>query len=57
MLRKVVKVVLFRLSCSGLLEVDSAEDGKVRRNPAQPLPENTEETKKLVEAKTAYAKG
>jgi len=44
-------------SDSGLLEVDSAEDGKVRRNPAQPLPENTEETKKLVEAKTAYAKG
>ena len=42
---------------SGLLELNSEADSKVRRSPAQPLPENNEETKKALEAKTAYAKG
>lgn len=44
-------------SDSGLLEVSSDGDGKMRRNPAMPLPENNDENKKLLEAKTAYAKG
>jgi len=44
-------------SDSGLMEVEAEGDGKVRRNPSQPLPENNEENKKLLEAKTAYAKG
>jgi len=44
-------------SDSGLMEVEAEGDGKVRRNPGQPLPENNEENKKLLEAKTAYAKG
>jgi len=44
-------------SDSGLLELNSEADSKVRRSPAQPLPENNEETKKALEAKTAYAKG
>jgi len=44
-------------SDSGLLELDQEGDGKVRRSPEQPLPENTDENKKLLEAKTAYAKG
>merc|ERR1712107_562162 len=35
-----------------------SEDGsKIRRDPAIPLPENTEESRKLLEARTAYAKG
>jgi len=41
---------------SGLITV--AEDGsKIRRDPAIPLPENTEESRKSLEARTAYAKG
>merc|ERR1711892_141672 len=31
--------------------------GKIRRDPTIPLPENTEESKKALEARTAYAKG
>jgi len=35
-----------------------SEDGlKIRRDPAIPLPENTEESRKLLEARTVYAKG
>jgi len=44
-------------SDSGLMELDSDGDGKVRRNPGQPIPENNEEHKKILEARTAYAKG
>merc|ERR1711915_515274 len=32
-------------------------DGKVRRSPSQPLPENNEEHKKQLQARTAYVKG
>merc|ERR1719431_2196394 len=43
-------------SKSGLIVV--SEDGnKIRRDPAIPLPENTEESRKALEARTAYAKG
>ena len=53
------KVILAAVnkSDSGLMEVDGEGDGRLRRSPAQPLPENNEESKKLLEAKTAYAKG
>eukprot|EP00088_Acartia_fossae_P018202 TRINITY_DN2048_c0_g1_i1.p1 TRINITY_DN2048_c0_g1~~TRINITY_DN2048_c0_g1_i1.p1 ORF type:complete len:365 (+),score=133.50 TRINITY_DN2048_c0_g1_i1:51-1145(+) len=44
-------------SDSGLMEVDKEGDGKVRRSPSQPLPEMNDESKKVIEAKTAYAKG
>jgi hypothetical protein len=40
------------------MEVEGEGDaGKVRRNPTQPLPDNSEESKKDVQARTAYAKG
>eukprot|EP00092_Neocalanus_flemingeri_P020934 GFUD01022681.1.p1 GENE.GFUD01022681.1~~GFUD01022681.1.p1 ORF type:complete len:365 (-),score=119.75 GFUD01022681.1:155-1249(-) len=43
-------------SKAGLIAV--GEDGKkIRRDPAIPLPENTEESRKALEARTAYAKG
>merc|ERR550539_422550 len=49
-------VEALKKSKAGLLEV--SEDGsKIRRDPAIPLPENTEESRKLLEARTAYAKG
>merc|ERR1719210_369308 len=49
-------VAALKQSKAGLLEV--SEDGsKIRRDPAIPLPENTEESRKLLEARTAYAKG
>jgi len=49
-------VAALKMSKSGLIEV--AEDGaKIRRDPAIPLPENTEESRKALEARTAYAKG
>jgi len=53
------KVVLAALakSDSGLLAIDTEGDGKVRRSPDKPLPENNDEHRKLVEARTAYAKG
>merc|ERR550519_1526614 len=57
-LSKDEKVIIAALkqSKAGLLEV--SEDGsKIRRDPAIPLPENTEESRKLLEARTAYAKG
>lgn len=44
-------------SDAGLLEIDGDGEGKVRRCPNLALPENTEEYKKQLEAKTAYAKG
>merc|ERR1719348_1160816 len=51
-----VIVEALKQSKAGLLEV--SEDGsKIRRDPAIPLPENTEESRKLLEARTAYAKG
>merc|ERR1740128_694609 len=38
--------------------IDIAEDGtKIRRDTSIPLPENTEESRKALEARTAYAKG
>lgn len=49
-------VEALKQSKAGLLEL--SEDGsKIRRDPAIPLPENTEESRKLLEARTAYAKG
>jgi len=53
------KVVLAALakSDSGLLAIDTEGEGKIRRSPDKPLPENNDETRKMVEAKTAYAKG
>merc|ERR1719398_364637 len=49
-------IAALKQSKAGLLEV--SEDGsKIRRDPAIPLPENTEESRKLLEARTAYAKG
>merc|ERR1719243_408393 len=51
-----VIVAALKQSKAGLLEV--SEDGsKIRRDPAIPLPENTEESRKSLEARTAYAKG
>merc|ERR1719381_327655 len=51
-----VIVEALKQSKAGLLEV--SEDGsKIRRDPAIALPENTEESRKLLEARTAYAKG
>merc|ERR1719297_496180 len=49
-------VEALKKSKANLMEV--SEDGsKIRRDPAIPLPENTEESRKLLEARTAYAKG
>merc|ERR1711970_803614 len=43
-------------SKAGLIAV-SEDDSKIRRDPTIPLPENTEESRKLLEARTVYAKG
>jgi len=43
-------------SKSGLISV-SEDNSKIRRDPSIPLPENTEESRKALEARTAYAKG
>merc|ERR1711892_696198 len=51
-----VIVAALKQSKSGLLSV-SEDDLKIRRDPTIPLPENTEESKKALEARTAYAKG
>merc|ERR1719249_360240 len=53
-LSKDEKVIVDALkqSKAGLLE-----GSEIRRDPAIPLPENTEESRKLLEARTAYAKG
>merc|ERR1719508_685226 len=49
-------VAAIKNSKAGLIEV--AEDStKIRRDPAIPLPENTEESRKALEARTVYAKG
>merc|ERR1719341_225975 len=49
-------VAAIKKSKAGLIAV--AEDNtKIRRGPAIPLPENTEGSRKLLEARTAYAKG
>jgi len=42
---------------SGLMQINEDGDGKIRRSPEHPLPENNEETKKKREARTAYVKG
>jgi len=39
------------------LIVVSEDNLKIRRDPSIPLPENTEESRKALEARTAYAKG
>jgi len=44
-------------SKSGLLEVNEEGSGKIRRDPSKPLPDNTDDHQKLVQARTAYAKG
>jgi hypothetical protein len=38
------------------VEGEGAE-GKLRRNPAQPVPDNSEESRLENQARTAYAKG
>jgi len=49
-------VAALKQSKNGLIVV--ADDGlKIRRDPQIPLPENTEESRKLLEARTVYAKG
>jgi len=49
-------IAALRQSKAGLIQV--SEDAlKIRREPSIPLPENTEESRKLLEARTAYAKG
>jgi len=49
-------VAALKKSTTGLIVV--ADDGlKIRRDPQIPLPENTEESRKLLEARTVYAKG
>jgi len=49
-------VAAIKKSKAGLMSV--SDDGvKIRRDPAIPLPENTEESRKLLEARTVYAKG
>jgi len=49
-------VAAIKKSKAGLMAV-SEDDSKIRRDPAIPLPENTEESRKLLEARTVYAKG
>merc|ERR1719228_2280761 len=49
-------VAAIKKSKAGLMAV-SDDDVKIRRDPAIPLPENTEESRKLLEARTVYAKG
>merc|ERR1712226_181594 len=51
-----VIVAALKESTNGLIAV--SEDGvKIRRDPKIPLPEQTEESRKALEARTAYAKG
>merc|ERR1719516_667349 len=49
-------VAAIKKSKAGLIAV-SEDDTKIRRDPQSPLPENTEESRKLLEARTVYAKG
>jgi len=49
-------IAAVKKSKAGLIDV--AEDGtKIRRDPSIPLPENTEASRKALEARTVYAKG
>merc|ERR1719435_777585 len=49
-------IAAVKKSKAGLIDV--AEDGlKIRRDTKIPLPVNTEESRKALEARTAYAKG
>ena len=51
-----VMVAAIEQSKAGLIQV--SEDGaKIRRDPIIPLPDDTEESKKAIEARTAYVKG
>lgn len=53
-----VILAAMRKSKSGLMEVEGeGEKGRMRRSPAHPLPDNSEESKLDVQARTAYAKG
>jgi len=49
-------VAALKNSKAGIIAV-SEDDLKIRRDPSIPLPENTEESRKALEARTAYAKG
>merc|ERR1719318_553452 len=49
-------VAAIKKSKAGLIAV-AEDNSKIRRDPAIPLPENTEESRKLLEARTVYAKG
>lgn len=51
-----VIVAALKNSKAGLIAV-SEDNSKIRRDPSIPLPENTEESRKALEARTAYAKG
>jgi len=51
-----VIVAAIKQSKAGLIAV-SEDSKKIRRDPAIPLPENTEESRKALEARTVYAKG
>ncbi len=43
---------------AGLMEMEGeGAEGKLRRNPAQPVPDNSEESRLELQARTAYAKG
>lgn len=53
--RKQIMAAL-KKSETGLMEI-SEENEKIRRSASNPLPENTEEAKKALNARTAYAKG
>jgi len=49
-------VAAIKKSEAGLIAV-AKDNSKIRRDPAIPLPENTDESRKLLEARTVYAKG
>ena len=51
-------IIISALGKSKAKLMEVAEDGsKIRRSPDIPLPENTEDSRKALEARTAYAKG
>ena len=44
--------------CVGLMETEGEGDaGKLRRSPAHPIPDDSEESRLNVQARTAYVKG
>lgn len=49
-------VILKAVETSDLMEI-SDDRKKIRRSPKHPLPENNEQYRKTVEARTVYAKG